>query len=102
MGPDSHPVRATDSTGHNHDRFRDNLSPTIPGEGPVRRQRGRAWARCCSPTAPLLYSMSWRSADSIATRIINADGRAGAALSVLVRSGPVSLTAAVPTIATPT
>jgi DNA-binding IclR family transcriptional regulator len=39
-------------------------------------------------------------ADSVATRIIDAEGRVVAALSVVVRSGSVSLTAAVPSVVT--
>lgn len=39
-------------------------------------------------------------ADSVATRIMDADGRVVAALSVVVRSGSVSLIAAVPSVVT--
>lgn len=39
-------------------------------------------------------------ADSVATRIMDAEGRVVAALSVVVRSGSVSLTAAVPSVVT--
>lgn len=39
-------------------------------------------------------------ANSVATRIVNADGRVVAALSVVVRSGSVSLTAATPSVVT--
>jgi DNA-binding IclR family transcriptional regulator len=75
------------------DRF---TSQTVTDPAHLRREL----ADCRRTGTAIVREELTRGGDSVATRIMDAEGRVVAALSVVVRSGSVSLTAAVPSVVT--
>ena len=79
------------------ERGLDRFSPqTVTDPVELRREL----ADCRRTGTAIVRGELTPGADSVATRIMNAEGRVVAALSAVVRSGSVSLTAAVPSVVT--